>query len=103
MTALGCEDGRTVAVPGLSSGPGGRPPTLPACPAARRTCRALHGLRGGYRRALFSNKQAEGLLFLSTITGFFPAVARKEVTHCLFLQAEEKPTADYLTHPKPPL
>lgn len=74
---LGCEDGRGWGAPWavfLASSPCGEASDttrLPTCP--RGMYLALKGLSGSYRRALFSNKQAEELLFLSIITRFFPA------------------------------
>lgn len=47
------------------------PPTCPL--ACQERTKAIKRLSGGHRRALFSNKQAEALLFLSIITRFFPA------------------------------
>lgn len=77
MTLLGCEDGRDCGAPlavflaSSSCGEASDTTRLPTCPLGMYL--ALNGLSGGYRRALFSNKQAEELLFLSIITRFFPA------------------------------
>lgn len=67
----------------------------PACGSS-----ALSGLSRGYRRALFSNKQVEGLLFLSIIPSFFPAEQRGRRSHLLTIFTRlKKAPSDYL---KPP-
>lgn len=62
---------------------------------------ALSGLSRGYRRALFSNKQVEGLLFLSIIPSFFPAEQRGRRSHMLSIfKGLKKAPSDYLKPPE---
>lgn len=61
---------------------------------------ALSGLSGGCRRALFSNKQAEELLFLSIIARLFPARWLGRRSHAVFT-GFKKATSDCLNHPRP--
>lgn len=64
-------------------------------------CLALSGLSGGCRRALFSNKQAEELLFLSIIARLFPARWLGRRSHAVFT-GFKKATSACLNHPRPP-